>query len=329
MARPHIEPFVDRDVDFKKMTLPGFGPGMNYKMLSLDTDSGACTMTVQFDGGYEQPPSVCRSDYELLIMEGGLQVGEMDCGPGYYFFVPKGVAMPAFSTRQGCLALMMYNDTEPNIEESDQDIEGADRSGLVQVNSYENMSWVTGLNIFPATAPGCLLKLLHYDQRTHAMSFLYCMVPGFWQDNISYHDCAEEAYHIWGTSWMMQFGDLPTGGYFWRPAFINHGAFASELGILAFGRTDGHLHNHFHWNPYSTPEENADRAAARLIREKPELHKWMWSRDHNHIDFEYPGEVASPESEDHRIHSHIHQHPFGEHEHSHTDGKGRKLKHKH
>jgi hypothetical protein len=64
------------------------------------------------------------------------------------------------------------------------------------------------------------------------------MTPQFHQDNISYHDCAEEGYHLWGTSWMMQFGDLPTGGYFWRPAYINHGAFASEYGCIALGRTD-------------------------------------------------------------------------------------------
>jgi len=46
MARPHIEPFVDRDVSWKKMTLPGFPKGMRYKMLSIDSESGACTMTL-------------------------------------------------------------------------------------------------------------------------------------------------------------------------------------------------------------------------------------------------------------------------------------------
>ena len=51
MARPHIEPFVDRDVPFKKLTLPGFPKGMQYKMLSLDPDNGACTMTVLFEPG--------------------------------------------------------------------------------------------------------------------------------------------------------------------------------------------------------------------------------------------------------------------------------------
>ena len=56
MARPHIEPFCDRDNHFKPMRLLGFGTGMHYKMLSMDTDTGACSMTVQFDGGYKRTP---------------------------------------------------------------------------------------------------------------------------------------------------------------------------------------------------------------------------------------------------------------------------------
>ena len=44
MARPHIEPFVDRDVGFKKMTMKGMPNGIQYKTLSMDTDNGAVTM---------------------------------------------------------------------------------------------------------------------------------------------------------------------------------------------------------------------------------------------------------------------------------------------
>ena len=51
MARPHIEPFVDTTVDFKKTRIPGFPTGMQYKMLSLDTDTGACSMTVRLEPG--------------------------------------------------------------------------------------------------------------------------------------------------------------------------------------------------------------------------------------------------------------------------------------
>ena len=46
MARPHIEPFCDRDVSFKNMVLPGFGTGFRYKTLSLDNETGACSLTV-------------------------------------------------------------------------------------------------------------------------------------------------------------------------------------------------------------------------------------------------------------------------------------------
>jgi hypothetical protein len=128
---------------------------------------------------------------------------------------------------------------------------------------------------------------------TEAYTFLYCMVPQFEQDNVSYHDCAEESYHIWGTSWMMQFGELPTGGYFWRPAYINHGSFRCKYGTIAFGRTDSKLHNYFHYNPWTNPKQNLMRAAAQVYRQRPLLHQWQVSDGHNHPhgppDFQYPG----------------------------------------
>lgn len=324
MARRHIEPFVDRDVPFRKMALPGFRRGMNYKMLSIDKDTGACTMTVRYEGGYVQPPSICGSDVEILVMTGGFKFGDKQCGPGYYAFIPKGVSMPSLSTARGCELLLMYNDREPHFIESDQDASGAKRSGLIQTHSYDDMPWQIP-NLFPATEPGCLIKVLRMDEETHALSFLYCMVPGFWQDNISMHDCAEEAYHIWGTSWMMQFGNLPTGGYFWRPPYINHGAFASEKGILAFGRTDGELHNHFHHHAETTPDQNAKVAARKLARQKPELYKWNLSHGHNHPDFLHGhGPDWVHEHDHHGPHSHHdHEHP---HDHSHDHGHTPKAK---
>ena len=290
MARPHIEPFVDRDVDFKKMTLPGFPKGMKYKMLSLDTDSGACSMTVRFDAGYRQPPGMSYTEMELFILSGSVQYGDKVYGKGHYFFVPAGVSMPAMSSPRGAEGLLFYNYGEPSFLESDVDHPRALRDQLIVVDAYEGLQWKVANFITPSVAPGCMVKMLRADPLTHAHSLLYCMTPNYWQDNISYHDCAEESYHIWGTSSMMQFGDLPTGGYFWRPAWINHGAFASQLGVLGFGRTDSSLHNYFHFNHWSTPEENRERAAAQIRRNKPNLYKWIRSPDgHNHPhDFEYP-----------------------------------------
>lgn len=291
MARPHIEPFVDRSVSFRRMTLPGFRKGMHYKTLSMDTDSGACTLSVKFESGYKLPPGMCYTELEIFVQTGYIKYGDVKHTAGSYFRIPPGVSMPAMSTPRGATALYFYNFAEPSFEESDEDHDRGERDRLIEVNAYDDMSW-TGTNIFPATAPGCMVKILKYDERSHAFTFMYCMTPNFWQDNISYHDCCEEAYHIWGDSWMMQFGDLPTGGYFWRPPYINHGAFASKLGILAIGRTDSELYNHFHFNPWTTPQENRERAGSRLLHWKPEMYRWIQAQDgHNHPhtphDFEY------------------------------------------
>lgn len=316
MARPHIEPFVDRDVSFKKFTMPGFPKGMLYKMLSLDPDTGACSMTVQFTPGYRQPPGMSYSEYELFIMNGSITVGGKVHGPGSYFMVPAGIHLGELTSSRGATGLLFYNYGEPSFVESDSDHPRADKQKFAMVNAYDDMQW-SSTNFFPATAPGCLVKVLHFDERTQAFTFLYCMTPNFWQDNISYHDCAEEAYHIWGTSWMMQFGELPTGGYFYRPPYINHGAFGCRLGTLAIGRTDSRLYNHFHFNPWTNIEENKERAASRIQHWMPDLYKWINTHGHNHpVDFEFAHGHAHGDT--------AHHHGDGQVEHTHKKRRRRK-----
>ena len=317
MARPHIEPFVDRDVSFKNMVLPGFGRGFHYKILSLDTDTGANTMTVQLDGGYSQPPGFSYSELEICVIEGEITVGDRVCGRGHYFFVPAGYALPAVASEQGALLLMMYNTAEPSHVESDEHHPLSRTELYHDIDSFMDIVWAPGNIVSPAVAAGCMIKLLNYNPISHAMTFLYCMTPDFHQDNISYHDCAEEGYHLWGTSWMMQFGDVPTGGYFWRPAYINHGAFASQNGCIALGRTDSKLFNHFHYNPWSTLDENQLRSAARLARRDPLLYKWCIQHGHNHPhgpeDFE---DTMQRKGHTHADGTH-HHHEHGDHDHDH------------
>ncbi len=292
MARAHIEPYVELDHDFKKMTLPGMPKGMHYKMLSFDTGTGACTMKVRLDAGTKQKPGFSYSELEMFVLKGRIKFGKETYGEGQYFFIPAGVFMPTMNSSRGCELIMMYNSSEPNFVESDRDHDLADRSQFSTVNAYEGLSWRVSIKQ-PGVNTGCLAKMLHMNPRTLATTFMYCLVPEFYQDNISYHDCAEESYHIWGTSWMMQFGDLPTGGYFWRPPHINHGAFYTKYGTIALGRTDSELYNHFHFNPWTTDKENEERVASRLQYRNPDLYKWVLNSDHNHphpSDFEYDHE---------------------------------------
>lgn len=291
MARPHIEPYVELDDPYRKFDIAGFR-GSLHKVLSLDPDTGACTLKVRFNGGYRRKPGLSYSDLEVFVLNGEIRVGRERWGEGHYAYVPAGVALPALSVPQGAEALVMFNDSEPNFEESAENHPRALAEGLVSLDAYEDRPWFAGGRVQPSVATGCLSKVLRMDPLTGAYTFLYCMVPRFEQDNISYHDCAEESYHIWGTSWMMQFGELPTGGYFWRPAYINHGSFRCTYGTLALGRTDSQLHNYFHFNPWTNPQENLRRAAARHYRQRPQLYRWQATDGHNHphgpADFEAP-----------------------------------------
>jgi hypothetical protein len=102
------------------------------------------------------------------------------------------------------------------------------------------------------------------------------MCAGFWQDNVSFHDCLEEMYHIWGESWMLQFGYLPTGGYIYRPPYINHGPFQCEYGTLGLFRTDSWLVNHFNWNPFRTPDECRVDVIEKMRKRQPNLMDWVF-----------------------------------------------------
>lgn len=310
MARPHIEPYVELNEDYKKFNLPAFSSDASYKVLSLDVDSGACSLKMQFNAGFKRKPGVSYSDMEMFILKGLVKVGDELVREGHYFFIPAGYAVPAMESTSGFEALVYYNDAEPSFEESDVSHKLTNTAAYVSHNGYEDLPWASGSVVQPSTATGVFVKILRFDPLTEGFTFLYTISPEFVQDNISYHDCAEESYHIWGTSWMMQFGDLPTGGYFWRPPYINHGSFRSKMGCIALGRTDNKLHNYFHYNPWSNPQENIKRSAAHLYRQRPDLWKWVKTDGHNHphgpSDFEHP---------DYHTHHNFGHHHDGHHHH--------------
>ncbi len=284
MARPHIEPYVESNAEYKQFDLPDFSSGSQYKVLSMDSETGACSLKMRFDAGYRREPGMSYSDAELFILEGRVQIGERTYSRGHYFFIPAGIAMPEMHSPEGFEALVFYNDGQPSFIESDQHHELALTEAFVSTNAYLDAPWLGVARRNPGVASGFAVKSLRMNPVTKANTFLYAAIPEFIQDNISYHDCAEEAYHIHGDCFMMQFGELPTGGYFWRPPYINHGCFSSRQGCIALARIDGELYNYFHFNPWTTPDENARRAAAQLYSEKPQLWDWAIMHGHNHPD---------------------------------------------
>jgi hypothetical protein len=152
MPRPHIEPYVELNVDWKKKTLPGFRKGMRYKVLSLDNETGACSLKVLYEPGFEQPPGMSYADMEIFVLSGAITVGATVHGPGSYFWVPPGVALQALKSPRGAQVLMYFNHAEPSFVESDSDHPDAERSKFTVVNAYDDMQW-GGTSIYPASAP--------------------------------------------------------------------------------------------------------------------------------------------------------------------------------
>ena len=142
-ARPHIEPYVELDFPYKKFDISGFS-GSHYKVLSLDNDSGACTLKVKFDGGYKRKPGLSYSDMEMLVLTGRMKVGDQVCNEGHYMFVPAGMHVGAISVPQGCEVLLMYNDSEPSWGGiRPESPAGADRCTFI--NEYIHLCAVGGL----------------------------------------------------------------------------------------------------------------------------------------------------------------------------------------
>ena len=67
MARPHIEPYCELNEGWKKLDLRGFPRGSEYKVLSMDRDTGACSLKMRLQPGYRRPPGLSYSDIELFV----------------------------------------------------------------------------------------------------------------------------------------------------------------------------------------------------------------------------------------------------------------------
>ena len=291
MARPHIEPYVELNDPFKKFDIAGF-KGSHYKILSLDLDTGACTLKVRFDGGFRRKPGLSYSDVEIFVLNGEIRVGKNTWREGHYAYIPAGMALEALHVPQGAEALVMFNDSEPNFEESGESHELALTEAFTSLNGYEDVPWFGLGRVNPRVATGCLSKLLRQDPLTEATTFLYCMTPRS-PRTISPTTTAPRRATTSGA----RPGCCSSANC--RPAATSGGRrtsimarSAASYGTIALGRTDSKLHNYFHYNPWTNPEENLRRAAAQIYRQRPLLHAWQVSEGHNHPDgppdFQHP-----------------------------------------
>lgn len=291
-GRPHIERGLDRAVPWRALRLPGFPRGLGTKVLSVDPGTGAASLRLRYARGAGLPGGYSDSDVELFVVRGAVDLGATRHGAGSYLYVPRGVALPALACPRGAELLAFYVDGPPSFTPSDSDHPRAERERLVVVDAVADLDW-DAASTYPAALPGRLVKVLHVEPRSRALTCLVALAPQFRRDAVGYADCATEEVVLAGELWTLQSGPRPAGSYAWRPAYANQGPVASERGALVLVRSAAELVVATHFNPWSTPAENRAQAASRLRHARPELYAAIAAgRRTAPADFEFPVDAA-------------------------------------
>lgn len=223
-------------------TLPGCAEAMA-RPLSADPESGAATELLELPAGWKAPGGSFSSGLEMLVVEGRLDVGDFALKRFSYSYLPAGVAAGPWSAPTGARVLWMPEgrlDFEAGID----DRPGARVALRIPQIDSSAMPWQP--TITPGFPSGAMRKTLRVDPDTGAGSWILGMLPQVREQRREVHPTAEEAFTLLGES-VSDRGISRPGEYFWRPPFIPHGPFETDVGVMIFFRTDGPLRTDYIW----------------------------------------------------------------------------------
>lgn len=243
--RPHIE-FVQAQCLPWRRIGPGLArPDVEYKMLSRDPVSGACSILMRYPAGWSREgPEHIVADEEFYILEGALQMDDQLYRADSYAFLPAGWTRNHMETRSGCVVLAFYN-REPHLVGTRGDGSAEQSPRAIRHIDAAAMPWDMTLNDPKLKHLGISRKNLRTDPETHERTFLSLVLPHATpeggQGPQEMHPVVEEAYMIAGALTGPQ-GTMYPGAYFWRPPGIPHGPFGARWGAVGLFRFVGGRH---------------------------------------------------------------------------------------
>ena len=265
MSRPWIEFLQAQMLPWREDDLNGTRPGVESKVLSRDSETGALSLLLRIPAGWSLPAGALACDEEFLVLEGGLEIGAVHYGPFGYAHWPAGHDAGARVSADGAVMLAFFSATPQ-----------AGPAGPVDparlVSHVDAFSVTYTGNFHPEFPAGAGRKLLFVDPYTGDTSWLLGTLPMRWAERAEVHPVVEEMYLLAGESHGNR-GVMKPGAYFWRPPHIPHGPYGTITGNLYFFRTKGGKlvteyvdgEKGFAWNrPYdpALPEELTPYAGA-------------------------------------------------------------------
>lgn len=253
--RNHIE-FVQAQFLPWRRIGPGLArPDAEYKLLSRDAASGACTVLLRHPAGWHREgPEHLIADEEFYVLEGALELDGRTYRQDCYAFLPAGWTRRTMRTAGGCVMLAFY-DREPAWLAGEGDGSAEQSPRAVPFLDAAQMPWDLSLNDANLAHLGISRKNLRTDPETGERSFLSLILPHAFPEKSrgpqEIHPCVEEIYVIEGTT-TGPHGTMYPGAYTWRPPGVPHGPFGSRWGSVSLIRFVGGRHVNV-WTPEEAP----------------------------------------------------------------------------
>ncbi len=89
--RPHIEFIQQHWLPFEPGVLPHARPDLDARVLSRDTESGACSLILRYPPGWSRGAERLEVDEELLVLEGALEIGDVSYQRHDYAHLRRGL----------------------------------------------------------------------------------------------------------------------------------------------------------------------------------------------------------------------------------------------
>jgi hypothetical protein len=248
--RPHIEFIQAQLLPWQRIQGDVARPGAEYKFLSRDSDTGACSAILRYPPGWRrQGDNRISADEEFYVLDGDLWIDDACYQHDHYGYLPARTPYDDIRTQQGAIVLTFF-DREPSPYRGDE----APARATIHINALE-MPWDMSLNDPKLAHLGISRKDLRRDPETGERTFLSMVLPHSEppgrEGPQESHPVVEEAYLISGSLTGPQ-GTMEPGAYFWRPPGIAHGPFGTRWGCVNLIRFVGGQHVN-EWSTENAP----------------------------------------------------------------------------
>ncbi|QUL39042.1 cupin domain-containing protein [Erythrobacter sp. JK5] len=241
-SREHIEFVQSQLLPWQRIGAGLARPDAEYKILSRDPETGACTALMRYPVGWSRMgPEHIVADEEFFVLDGSLEMDGELYEADSYAFLPAGWTRNSMSSKNGCVLIAFYN-REPVLV---GDIGDCDTARAISHLKTRQMAWDMTLNDSNLRHLGISRKDLRTDPESGERTFLSLILPQSeppsGEGPQESHPVVEECYMIAG-SLAGPPGTMHPGAYFWRPPAIPHGPYGSRWGAVSLIRFVGGKH---------------------------------------------------------------------------------------